>query len=123
VAALTSHARHRVVVEVTAEHPQATLNRLWEHFHGVVRPTRPTAVDAAAVARDLGFAVEIERFEAPPRWTDADWDELVVFARRRLCLPPERDAEVAAVLERPGPRPLVTLWWPGSASGEAGKAP
>jgi hypothetical protein len=117
VTALTDHARRRVVVEITAVHPQSFLNPLWEHFHGVVRPTRPTAGDAAAVLRDLGLDVGVEEFERPPRWADADRAEHVVFARRRLCLPPERDREVAAVLDvPPGPRRHVTLWWPGRAA-------
>jgi hypothetical protein len=77
-----------------------------------VRPTRPTAADAAAVLSDLGFDVGMEEFEAAPRWGhDHDRAELVAFARRRLCLPPERDPEVDAVLEMPGPRRHVTLWW------------
>ena len=116
VAALTDHARRRVVVEITADHPQATLNPLWERFHGNVRPTRPTAADAAAVVRDLGLDVSVEEFEGPPRWHDHDRDEVVAFTRRRLCLPPERDPEVAAALEPPGPQHLVTLWWSGGAA-------
>src|SRR2546423_12318015 len=68
VVALTDHARRRVVVEITADHPQATLNPLWERFHGNVRPTRPTAVDAGAVAPDLGLDVSGEECEAPPPW-------------------------------------------------------
>ena len=115
IAALTSHARRRVVVEITAKHPQSLLNPLWEHFHGVTRPTRPTALDAAAVLRDLGLDVAVEDFEAPPRWTGADWNQQVAFARRRLCLPPEREPEVAELLPAPAARPLVTLWWPGAA--------
>lgn len=115
VTALTEHARRRVVVEITAMHPQALLNPLWEHFHGVVRPTRPTAEDAATVLRDLGLDVGVEEVEAPPRGTHDHREEQVAFARRRLCLPAERDAEVAAVLEPPGPRRQVTLWWPGEA--------
>ena len=113
VVALTSHARRRVVVEITADHPQALVNPLWERFHGIVRPTRPTAADAGAVLRDLGLDVAVEEFDAPPRWHEHDWDELVAFTRRRLCLPAERDPEVAAALELPGPRQLVTLWWSG----------
>jgi hypothetical protein len=115
VLALTDHARRRVVVEITASHPQALLNPLWEHFHGVPRPTRPTARDAAAVLRDLGLDVDLEEFDAPPRWTDHEHDELVAFTRRRLCLPAERDPEVAALLPPINPRPHVTLWWPGGA--------
>jgi len=114
VLALTDHARRRVVVEITAEHPQATLNPLWLHFHGNVRPTRPTADDAAAVLRDLGLDVATEEFEAAPRWNhEHDRLDLVAFTRRRLCLPAERDPEVDALLEPPAPRRHVTLWWPG----------
>jgi SAM-dependent methyltransferase len=117
VTALTDHARRRVVVEITDDHPQATLNPLWKRFHGNVRPTRPTAADAAAVLRDLGLEIEMEEFEAPPRWNhEHDRADVVAFARRRLCLPAERDPEVDAVLEPPAPRRHVTLWWPGSAS-------
>ena len=116
VVALTDHARRRVVVEITADHPQATLNPLWERFHGTVRPTRPTAVDAAAVLSDLGLDVSVEEFEAPPRWGhDHDRAELVAFTRRRLCLPADRDPAIAAILPPPVPRGHVTLWWPGTA--------
>lgn len=115
VAALTGHARRRVVVEITAVHPQALLNPLWEHFHGVVRPTRPTAEDAATVLRDLGLDVGAEEVEATPRWMHGHREQQVAFARRRLCLPADRDTDVAAVLEPPGPRRVVTLWWPGQA--------
>jgi SAM-dependent methyltransferase len=112
VAALSGHARRRVVVEITADHPQATLNPLWQHFWGLARPTRPTAADAAAVLRDLGYDVGVEHFDAPARWTDHDHEDIVAFTRRRLCLPAGRDAEVAALLPAPGaPRPVVTLWW------------
>jgi hypothetical protein len=116
VLALTDHARRRVVVEITAEHPQSTLNDLWLHFHGHVRPTRPTAVDAAEVLRDLGLEVGMDEVESPPRWGHHEHDraELVAFARRRLCLPAERDPEIDAVLEPPAPRRNVTLWWPGA---------
>jgi SAM-dependent methyltransferase len=116
VVALTGHARRRVVVELTADHPQALMNPLWEHFYGLARPSRPTADDAAEVVRDLGLDVGVEEFEAPPRWNHPEHrDEVVAFARRRLCLPAERDPEVAAVLPEPAPRPHVTLWWTGAA--------
>ena len=115
LAALTDHARQRVVVEITADHPQATLNPLWTHFHGSVRPTRPVAADVAIVLRDLGLEVSVEEFLAPPRWGHEHHEELVVFTRRRLCLPAERDPEVAALLPPAEPRLHVTLWWPGRA--------
>jgi SAM-dependent methyltransferase len=116
VTALTAHARRRVVVEITAVHPQSLLNSLWEHFHGVVRPTRPTAEGALAVLRDLGLAVSAEEFESPLRWAEGGRAEHVAFARRRLCLPAERDPEVEAELPAPRLQRHVTLWWPGNAA-------
>jgi len=114
--ALTGHARIRVVVEITALHPQSSLNELWRYFHGTARPARPTAEDALAVARDLGYDAGFEAWDAPPRWNGAEHrDHVVAFTRRRLCLPPERDAEVAARLPGDGPRAHATLWWPGRA--------
>jgi len=115
VTALTDHARRRVVVEITAMHPQSSLNPLWEHFHSLARPTRPTARDAAAVLSELGLEVGVEEFEGPMRWHGHKHDELVAFTRRRLCLPPERDPEVAALLPPPVARPHVALWWDGRA--------
>ena len=44
LAALTGHARRQVVVELTAAHPLTSLNPLWLRFHGLQRPTGPTAV-------------------------------------------------------------------------------
>jgi SAM-dependent methyltransferase len=118
LAALTTTARHRVVVEMTAAHPQANLNPLWRHFHGVDRPSGPTDADAIAVLEEMRLTVGVERWEAPSHWESHPREEHVTFARRRLCLPPERDAEVAEALDElyePGPRQMVTLWWPGSA--------
>jgi SAM-dependent methyltransferase len=116
--ALTSHARRRVVVELTASHPLTAQAPLWRHFHGIDRPDGPTADDAVAVLEDVGLAVSSEHFAAPPRpgVRREDW---VAFVRRRLCLPAERDAEVAAFLPPEDgaltPRSAVTLWWDGSA--------
>ena len=118
VAALTAKARRRVVVELTAAHPQAHLNPLWRHFHGTERPTGPTADDALAVLGQMGLNAGVERWEAPGRWESAPREELVAFARRRLCLPAERDPDVAVALDElfdAGPRSLVTFWWPGTA--------
>src|SRR5690348_12266663 len=39
---LTDHARRRVVVELTAQHPMSDLNELWLRFHGLIRPTTPS---------------------------------------------------------------------------------
>jgi hypothetical protein len=106
-----------VVVELTADHPQSSLNPLWERFHGLRRPSRPTADDAAAVLRELRLDVTLERWTAPSRWMGSEPSEIIAFARRRLCLPPERDPEVADALGPDlgrGPRPMVTMWWAGT---------
>jgi len=112
--ALTDHARNRVVVEMTATHPLTGHAALWRHFHGIDRPTGPVAADAVAVLREAGMAVESEPFLAPVRHhrSRADW---VAMVRRRLCLGPERDAEIDALLppdDESGPRQAVTLSWP-----------
>ncbi|MGH9123278.1 MAG: methyltransferase domain-containing protein, partial [Acidimicrobiales bacterium] len=112
VAALSDHARRRVVVEITMQHPTANLTPAWLALHGLVRPTRPTADDAIAVLREMGLVVESETFqrEAEPR----DRAQVVRFARRRLCVGPERDEEIDGLLgpelEFPN-RQVVTLWW------------
>jgi SAM-dependent methyltransferase len=125
---LTDHARHRIVMELTALHPLSPLNDLWRHFHGLIRPTAPSADDAVAVLRECGITPEFVRWESSAQgWSGPSaYDDLVVWTRRRLCLPPERDPEIAAIL-RPQvitqdggvnlpPRPVVTLWWGGTAT-------
>jgi len=111
--ALDGHARRRVVIELTARHPQSDLNPLWVAIHGIERPAGPTAVTAAEVARSLGYDVRTEVFEQPARWHDPIDPDHVAFARRRLCVGPERDADIAAELARLPTlaRQLVTLWW------------
>jgi hypothetical protein len=114
--ALTAHARRRVVVEITARHPVADLNPLWERFHGLARPERPTADDVLAVMRELGIEPAVSRWETAPNG-ELSAEEQVALTRRRLCLPPEREAEVAAALREIGepPRRRVTLSWRGIA--------
>ncbi len=114
VHALNDHARRRVVVEITDRHPQSSLNTVWLHFHGIVRPETPTAVDLIDVLRDEGFDVSVERFSMANRLAARDPAETVAFARRRLCLPPGRDPEVAEMLSElreHAPSQLVTLSW------------
>ncbi len=115
VRALTSAARRRVVVELTAEHPQAALNPLWLHFHGLERPTGPNVQDVVAVLEEIGILPEVERFSQPSQRAEVDRGEHVAFARRRLCLPADRDPEVDSLLpENAGlpRRELACLWWP-----------
>lgn len=113
VLALTEAARVRVVLELTAVHPQAALTPLWRHFWDLERPTGPTAADALDVVRDVvGRAVADESWTRPGLWSgDIGW------LRRRLCLGPDRDAEVAQLLEQHSDPAVevVTAWWPGGA--------
>ncbi|MBO3750452.1 methyltransferase domain-containing protein [Streptosporangiaceae bacterium NEAU-GS5] len=113
--ALDDHARKRVVVELSDVHPTSWLNPLWEHFHGLVRPTRPTSDDAAEIAASLGFDVTLESRPAPePMFPSAE--EMADSACRRLCLDPSRAPEVIAAAEALGvwpsrPRTFITMWW------------
>jgi SAM-dependent methyltransferase len=126
--ALTGHARRRVVAELTERHPLAGLAPLWRRFHDLDRPGGPTADDAVAALEALGLEVVRQDWESRDRFGFDDFDELVAFTRRRLCLPAERDPEVAAALLEGGtrqvdgvwvsgqPRRVTTVSWPGSAS-------
>jgi SAM-dependent methyltransferase len=119
VAALTRAARHRVVLELSANHPQQPLSPLWHHFWGLSRPDTPTADDAArVVVETTGSAVEVERWSRTRSFMGEQGAETIAWIRRRLCLPAEADAEVAEQLDRLGelaPSAMVTLWWPGEA--------
>ena len=125
--ALTRHARRRVVVELTAVHPLTSLNPLWLRFHGLRRPTGPTAADLLAILAEAGVTAGHTEWSRPAEADYAGFDELVDVTRRRLCLPADRTSEVAAALldlgssrERPGDlgssgQDVVTIWWEGTA--------
>ena len=128
VRALSSHADRRVVLEMTQRHPLSDLNDLWIRFHGLERPTRPTADDFVAVLREMGVSPSREDWE-PRDWSGGFTrrEDLVAFIRKRLCLTADRDAAVWEAIEdraveRDGtiglpPRSNVTLSWEGSAGG------
>jgi SAM-dependent methyltransferase len=119
--ALTDHAHRRVVVEITTVHPQTALNELWLRFHGIVRPEGPGLDDLMAVLNELGIDARVETFARTPLTLGYHHrrDELVAMTRRRLCLAPERDAELDAAL---GEQPRLftdeaaCLWWEGVAT-------
>ena len=127
VGALTGHARRRVVAELTERHPLVGLGPLWRRFHQLDRPSGPGADDAVAALAALGLEVTRQDWETEDGHGFDDFDELVAFTRRRLCLPARRDPEVAeALLEAGtlqvngvwvsgGPRRVATLSWTGSA--------
>lgn len=121
--ALDTHARDRVVIEITAQHPIARLNPLWARFHGLERPTRPTWEDALRTIRSFHGEVQVERAPAPANPAFASWEELVGSTTRRLCLTFDRQGEVGAALTELGAvagdpstwsgsnRELITFWW------------
>lgn len=108
VTALTDAAERGVVVEMLAEHPMAWLDPLWLRLHDLRRPEPATVDDAVAVLREAGVVPDVVRWERerrPPH--DPAW------VTRRLCLPPEREAEVADLLATlpPRTRTAATLTW------------
>jgi hypothetical protein len=114
--ALGAHARHRVVLELPVTHPLSHMAPYWRMFWGLERPTGPTAEDCLAVAREAGIDAQLEV------WTDETYSarasltpaQQARFLRIRLCLPEDREPEVAAALAEagtPAPRRTATLWW------------
>jgi SAM-dependent methyltransferase len=122
--ALSTHARHRVVLEITSRHPTAWMADLWWAFHALPRPVHPDARDAVEVLRSLGLPVRRHAAIAPCGAGGFERREDAVAAiRRRLCLDAARDPEVAAALgdrlvledglwsTRAPIEPMVTIWW------------
>lgn len=121
--ALTDHARRRVVVELTVNHPASNLNDAWRALHGLERPTKPTAEDAVAVLEEMGLDVTWEQFERRLAPESRPRSEVIAGARQRLCVGPERDPEIDALLGD-GPRQplrrIFTVWWDGAADRSSG---
>jgi SAM-dependent methyltransferase len=127
IAALSRHARRRVVVEITVRHPLTDLNPYWKQFHGLDRPEGPTAEQVIEILEALGLHVKAKHWTRPAMAEYDSFATLVDVTRRRLCLPPERRDDVATALLNAGVsedcpadlgssgRELVTLWWPGEA--------
>ena len=124
VRALHAHTRHRVVIEITATHPLSWMSGLWQRFYGLERPAGPTADDAAEALGELGLEVHRDLQERTPLSSGFERrEDAVALVRRRLCLPAERDAEVAEALgpllvegdglwaAGPTEQTLATLWW------------
>jgi SAM-dependent methyltransferase len=131
VKALDARTAGRVVLVITIEHPLSWMNDLWMHFHGLVRPTEPTADLAEAALAEIGIEVRREDETRPPR--AIGWErraDVVARLRRQLCLAPQRDRELEAVLgdrlvEReglwyvePSEHPVATLWWDPAGGGQ-----
>jgi len=115
-AALTARTRHRVVIELSSQHPLAALAPLWEAFHGLEWPEWAVADEAEAVFASMGLSVEREDMVLPPHNREITPD-YVAFMRRRLHVGPDRDPEIEEFLRgrTPQERRVVALWWPGAA--------
>lgn len=120
--ALTERALRLVVVELTAEHPTAPFNFLWERFWGLARPSEPTAQLFSEVVRELGYQPIEESYTRPRRAPSMSRTDYVAFARRRLCLTPDRDREIDSALGEHWPLDapkVMTVAWapPGQSAG------
>ena len=113
VTALDAHARRRVVIEITPKHPQDRRRMLWRHFWNLERPHEPTATTAVEAIAEAGLDPVVEESLLPedPRAARRREFEGPQWCRN-LCLPPEREPEVIALLaDVPFPRERVTIWW------------
>ena len=90
-------ARRGGVLEAGERHPWAGLAKYYRALHGLDRPDGPTADLLVAVVHEvLGVVPQVERWVGPARLRFADLQELVELYRRRLLVPIERTAELAA---------------------------
>ena len=107
------------IAEVTTRHPMSAWSPGLEHFWGLERPAGPTGDDLVAVISELGLDPEhTTSARGPLPAFAADPEQLLPMARRRLCLGPERDDELAAwLVDHPLPWPdrVATIRWPGTA--------
>lgn len=112
--ALTSHARHCVVVELTTVHPMAWMTPYWEALHGLTQPDQPVVEDAIEVLTGLGIHVRQRRWERQYQMIGETGSDELARVARRLCLPPARYEELRrllAVIPPPRERQVTTLWW------------
>ncbi|CAN5776308.1 hypothetical protein BH23ACT12_BH23ACT12_16290 [soil metagenome] len=131
---LSAKARLRVVVELTPEHPLAWMGDLWLKFHGLARPKGPTYRDAVDVVAEMGFEVHHELTSGPPAMSGfPSRQDAIALVRKRVCLRPEQDEELAEALgdrlteteglwtASPPQHEIATLWWD-TSNGRPGRA-
>ena len=124
LSALTDHARRQVVLELPPRHPLSWMTPLWKQFHGIDRPSSPTSDDLVKVLRELGVAdlrVEAWMRHDPGAADGSDSETLgdrAALVTQRLCLPEDRQGDVAAALadmDNGYHREVVTVAWAGTA--------
>src|SRR4029450_1493972 len=80
-------------------HPLAWMGDLWRRFHELERPAGPSADLAVEAGGELGIGVRREDEVRVPRSGGFERrDDAIAFIRRRLCLPADRDGELAEAL-------------------------
>jgi SAM-dependent methyltransferase len=113
IAALNTHARKRVVIEMPQQHPRASSNPAWKYFWNLDRPTAPTPQDLVNVLKELGINAHLTLWNGKLP-VEQNTDDAVRFMRIRMCLPATRDTDVRIFMEKNPPaeiRPLATIWW------------
>jgi hypothetical protein len=111
--ALNAKAKNRVVLEIPERHPLMNLSKMWKYFWNLERPSEPTADLLVDVIKDLGYKVNIEKWQGHLRDV-IDFDTAAEFNRIRLCLPKTRLNEVKSFMKEnvsKEERPLATIWW------------
>ncbi len=104
IQALFDYAKSGVVIEVTTQHPMASLNRFWEYFYQLKRPNRPNAKDLFEIILAMGFdGVEYKEFKSK-RNSDSNsyLPQRAELIRRRLCLPKTSLGQVQDAIEKIG---------------------
>jgi SAM-dependent methyltransferase len=118
--ALDAKASRRVVLEIPPHHPLSWMSPLWKQFHDLDRPSTPIAGDLVEILGAMEVADLSAEYWTVDAVTASDGSSEETAAQRaqivtqRLCLPPEREPEVAAVLADVDPgyhRDVVTISW------------
>jgi SAM-dependent methyltransferase len=112
--ALSSHARHRVVVEATTVHPMAWMTPYWQALYGLNQPDEPTIENAIEVLEALGLRLHQHRWQRPYQMIGETGPDQLARVARRLCLPPSRFDELRQILAATPPpleRQVTTIWW------------
>ncbi|HUV48614.1 MAG TPA: methyltransferase domain-containing protein [Actinomycetes bacterium] len=125
--ALDRTSMRRVVLELPPHHPLAWLNPLWKQFHDLDRPVSPIAGDLVEILGAMGAAdleADYWQLQDPAASDGSDGENLAERAAvvaQRLCLPVDRERDVAKALPDVDPgshRDVVTIsWTPGSLRG------
>ena len=125
VVAVDSSARAARCVSGSAARegvPHRTVEGAWPDVAGQLGAA-DLVEDAVAVLQEMGLDVTWEESERRLAPESRPRSEVIAGARKRLCVGPERDAEIDALLGEGSVQPLrrmLTIWWDGAADGSSG---